>query len=64
MSGTYYISIFSFSTYYREARTQLYKTVTTFIKDLYRKMGVRAVVLTAHVDENDQAHVSKYDSLL
>jgi GH25 family lysozyme M1 (1,4-beta-N-acetylmuramidase) len=49
------------SVYCREAKTQLHKVVSTFLSDLQRKMGVRAVILTAHNDENDQAHVSKYD---
>lgn len=44
---------------FREANNSLHKTVTTFISDLHRKMGVRVVVLTAYVDGTDQAHVSK-----
>ncbi len=30
------------------------------MSELYRTMGVRVVMLTAYVDDNDQAHVSKY----
>jgi hypothetical protein len=43
----------------REAKTQLHRTVTTFMNDLHRKMGVHVVILTTHVNENDQASVSK-----
>jgi hypothetical protein len=30
------------------------------MNDLHRKMGVHVVILTAHVNEKDQASVSKY----
>jgi len=45
--------------FHREAKSHLYKTITSFINDIYCKMGVHAVILTTHVDEKDQVAVSK-----
>ena len=58
MFNYYHKNIFIL-TYSRKAEKDLYGAVNSFINDMHRKMGIRLVMFTSYLNEEDEAVCSK-----